>query len=276
MKRIHYYLFLLAAMIAPQACSSDRGGTPALSEGEEFYFFDDFDTFDESVWTKETHEPGWVNQELQAYDPAQVTVGKDGDKTVLILTAEHRNGKIVSGRVNSQGKMNFRLRKVEASIRLPKTDAGLWPAFWMMGDNSMEWPKCGEIDIMEMGEKAGIADGTSETWMNSAIHYGNSPEDHRQEYHAANVAASLQDGNYHTYTLDWTENSLTVSVDGNLFHTFDISKMSGRYDYFHGDCYVLFNLAVGGAFPGITDADGITALKEGEKACMYVDWIKVY
>ena len=84
---------------------------------------------------------------------------------------------------------------------------------------------------------AGIADGTSETWMNSAIHYGNSPEDHRQEYHAANVAASLQDGNYHTYTLDWTENSLTVSVDGNLFHTFDISKMSGRYDYFHGDCY---------------------------------------
>ena len=146
----------------------------------------------------------------------------------------------------------------------------------MMGDNSMEWPKCGEIDIMEMGEKAGIADGTSETWMNSAIHYGNSPEDHRQEYHAANVAASLQDGNYHTYTLDWTENSLTVSVDGNLFHTFDISKMSGRYDYFHGDCYVLFNLAVGGAFPGITDADGITALKEGEKACMYVDWIKVY
>ena len=92
MKRIHYYLFLLAAMIVPQACSSDRGGTPALSERKEFYFFDDFDTFDESVWTKETHEPGWVNQELQAYDPAQVTVGKDGDKTVLILTAEGKTG----------------------------------------------------------------------------------------------------------------------------------------------------------------------------------------
>ena len=137
MKRIHYYLFLLAAMIAPQACSSDRGGTPALSEGKEFYFFDDFDTFDESVWTKETHEPGWVNQELQAYDPAYVTTGKDGDRSVLILTAERKDGKIFSGRVNSKGKMNFRLRKVEASIRLPKTDAGLWPAFWMMGDNSM-------------------------------------------------------------------------------------------------------------------------------------------
>ena len=125
MKKIHY-LFLLAALVAPQACSSDRSGTPALSEGEKLFFTDDFGTFDESVWTKETHEPGWVNQELQAYDPAQVTVGKDGDRTVLILTAEHRNGKIVSGRVNSQGKMNFRLRKTEASIRLPKTDAGLW------------------------------------------------------------------------------------------------------------------------------------------------------
>lgn len=268
-------IMLSAALCMLQACTAEGHETPDQTE-EKVFFIDDFTSFDETVWTKESHEPGWVNLELQAYDPAYVTTGKDGDRSVLILTAERKDGKIFSGRVNSKGKMNFRLRKVEASIRLPKTDAGLWPAFWMMGDNSMEWPKCGEIDIMEMGEKAGIADGTSETWMNSAIHYGNSPEDHRQEYHAANVAASLQDGNYHTYTLDWTENSLTVSVDGNLFHTFDISKMSGRYDYFHGDCYVLFNLAVGGAFPGITDADGITALKEGEKACMYVDWIKVY
>ena len=268
-------IILSAALCMLQACTAEGHETPDQTE-EKVFFIDDFTSFDETVWTKESHEPGWVNQELQAYDPAYVTTGKDGDRSVLILTAERKDGEIFSGRVNSKGKMNFRLRKVEASIRLPKTDAGLWPAFWLLGDNGKEWPQCGEIDIMEMGEKAGIAAGTSETWLNSAIHYGNSVDDHRQEYHADNVPSSLQDGRYHTYTLDWTENSLAVSVDGIPFHTFDISKVSGRYDYFHHDFHVLFNLAVGGAFPGITDPEKISALAEGEKISMYVDWIKVY
>lgn len=269
------FILLFAALTMQQACASASTDAPEIPE-EKLYFIDDFNSFNESVWTKENHEPGWVNQELQEYRTDYVTVGKDGDRTVLILTAEHKNGRFYSGRINSKGKMSFKLRTVEASIKLPKTANGLWPAFWLMGDNDKDWPQCGEIDIMEMGEKNGIATGTSETWMNSAIHYGNNPADHRQEYHADNTVSSLQDGNYHTYTLEWTENELTVKVDGNLFHTFDISKVSGRYEYFHDKCYVLFNLAVGGAFPGITDADGITALKEGEKASMYVDWIKVY
>ena len=268
-------LMLFAAITVQQACAAVSTDVPELPE-DKLFFIDDFDTFNEAVWTIESHEPGWVNQELQEYNANQVSIGKDGDRTVLILTAERKGGRIFSGRVNSKGKMSFRLRKAEASIRLPKTDGGLWPAFWMMGDNDKEWPQCGEIDIMEMGEKTGIANGTSETYLNSAIHYGNDVSDHRQEYHAGDVPSSLQDGRYHTYTLEWTENSLAVSVDGIPFHTFDISKVSGRYDYFHDNCYVLFNLAVGGAFPGITDVEGITAIKEGEKARMYIDWIKVY
>ena len=38
---------------------------------------------------------------------------------------------------------------------------------------------------------------------------------------------------------------------------------------------ILFNLAVGGTFTGITDSGRITALKKGTKATMYVDWIKL-
>ena len=130
---------------------------------------------DEKVWTKETHEPGWTNQELQAYDAAHVSVGKDGDKSVLILTAERKGNKIYSGRVNSKGKKSFKYRKIEASIKLPKTNGGLWPAFWIMGDNDKEWPQCGEIDIMEMGEQSGMAAGISEKQVNTAIHYGKYP-----------------------------------------------------------------------------------------------------
>lgn len=238
---------------------------------ENVLFFDDFSTFDNSVWTKETHEPGWTNQELQAYEPGQVKVGKDGSKSVLMLTAEWKNGRIVSGRVNSKGKKSFKYGTISASIKLPETANGLWPAFWMMGDNDKEWPACGEIDIMEMGDKEGIATGTASRRVNTAIHYGPTPASHEQQYHASAVSTDLQDGQYHTYTLTWDESKAIISIDDKPFHSFDIKDNP----YFHDKFFILFNLAVGGTFTGITDASGVTALKKGDKATMYVDWIKI-
>lgn len=270
-------LLLLTMCSIHQSCSSNDVDMEPGEGQEKLLFKDDFDSFNENVWTKEVHEPGWVNQELQAYDPAYVSVGTDEGKSVLILTAERKGNKIYSGRVNSQGKKNFKYGKIEASIKLPKTANGLWPAFWLMGDNDKQWPECGEIDIMEIGERNGIATGTTETYVNTAIHYGTDMEaGYRQEFYAANVANNLQDGKYHTYSLDWNENSLTVSVDGIKFYSFDISKVSGRHEYFQDNCYILFNLAVGGAFTGITDINEITALKDGEKVHMYIDWVKIY
>lgn len=268
-------LLLLLICSLEQSCSSDNESE--AEKQENLFFKDDFDFFNEKNWTKETHQPGWVNQELQAYDPAYVSIGVDEGRSVLILTAERKGDKIYSGRVNSEGKKSFKYRKLEASIKLPKTANGLWPAFWMMGDNQKPWPKCGEIDILEMGEQQGMVSGTAETYVNSAIHYGTDADaGHSQQYHAANVPHSLQDGKYHTYTLDWNENSLTISIDNIKFHSFDISKGSEAYGYFHDNFYMLFNLAVGGAFPAITDLNKVTALKDGEKVNMYIDWVKIY
>ena len=267
-------LLLLSMCSIQQSCSSNEAVLP--EEPEKIIFKDDFESFNSEVWTKEIHEAGWTNQELQAYDETHVSVGTDEGKSVLILTAERKGNKITSGRVNSKGKKNFKYGKVEASIKIPKTANGLWPAFWMMGDNEKHWPQCGEIDIMEMGELGGIASGKTETQLNTAIHFGtDAGAGHRQEYYSANVANSLQDGKYHTYSLDWNENSLTVSIDNIKFYSFDISKISGRYEYFHDNFYILFNLAVGGSFTGITNIDDITALKDGEKVNMYIDWVKI-
>lgn len=267
---------LLLICTMQQSCSSSESEPVQPEETENVLFKDDFETFNAAVWTKEVHEAGWTNQELQTYDEAHVSVGTDEGKSVLILTAERQGNRILSGRVNSKGKQRFQYGKIEASIKLPRTANGLWPAFWMMGDNDLEWPQCGEIDIMEMGEQGGIAAGTTECQVNTAIHYGSDAGDgHRQEYHTAEAPHSLQDGQYHTYTLERSENSLTVLVDGTRIHTFDISRLSGRHDYFQGNFYLLFNLAVGGSFTGITDINGITALKDGERVSMYVDWVKV-
>lgn len=262
--------FFLAALLV--GCNSENEPDIPNPEPEAgVIFYDDFNTFDGSVWTKETHEAGWTNQEIQSYSPSQVSVGKDGNKTVLILTASRSNGKIVSGRVNSKGKKSFKYGKIEASIKLPSTAGGLWPAFWMMGDNAKEWPACGEIDIMEMGDATGIADGSSKSRVNTAIHYGASVSTHQQEYFAASTGINLQDGEYHLYTLVWDKEALEVSVDGKLFHSFDITDNP----YFHDGFFILFNLAVGGTFTGITDSNNITALKEGEQVKMFIDWVKI-
>ena len=188
-------------------------------------FTEDFNEFDNLVWTKETHEACWVNNELQEYTEDGVSIDMDGDKTVLVLTAKRNGDKFYSGRINSKGKKSFQYGKVEASIKLPKTANGLWPAFWMMGDNDKEWPACGEIDIMEMGEKEGIATNTSETYINTAIHYGPNAEGHKQIFQTVNVENSLQDGNYHIYSLEWNENELIVRVDDILIKKFYIGVL---------------------------------------------------
>ncbi|MDN0053885.1 glycoside hydrolase family 16 protein [Bacteroides caecigallinarum] len=260
----------------PELPDEQPGDEDEPSKQWKLVFTEDFNTFDNSVWTKETHEAGWVNNELQEYIEACVSVGKDGDKSVLILTAKKEGDKFYSGRVNSKGKKSFQYGKVEASIKLPKTANGLWPAFWMMGDNDRQWPACGEIDIMEMGEKAGIANNTTETYINTAIHYGPNVEGHEQVFQTKTMEKSLQDGNYHVYSLEWNENELIVKVDDILIKTFNIGPDSGRFEYFNDKFYLLLNLAVGGDFPGITDPAQITALKDGEKAQMFIDWVKIY
>lgn len=272
-KKVSLIITLLCGALTACSSDSDDSGIQVKPDYpvENVLFFDDFSTFDNSVWTKETHEPGWTNQELQAYEPGQVKVGKDGSKSVLMVTAEWKNGRIVSGRVNSKGKKSFKYGTISASIKLPETANGLWPAFWMMGDNDKEWPACGEIDIMEMGDKEGIATGTASRRVNTAIHYGPTPASHEQQYHASAVSTDLQDGQYHTYTLTWDESKAIISIDDKPFHSFDIKDNP----YFHDKFFILFNLAVGGTFTGITDASGVTALKKGDKATMYVDWIKI-
>ena len=272
-KKVSLIITLLCGALTACSSDSDDSGIQVKPDYpvENVLFFDDFSTFDNSVWTKETHEPGWTNQELQAYEPGQVKVGKDGSKSVLMLTAEWKNGRIVSGRVNSKGKKSFKYGTISASIKLPETANGLWPAFWMMGDNDKEWPACGEIDIMEMGDKEGIATGTASRRVNTAIHYGPTPASHEQQYHASAVSTDLQDGQYHTYTLTWDESKAIISIDDKPFHSFDIKDNP----YFHDKFFILFNLAVGGTFTGITDASGVTTLKKGDKATMYVDWIKI-
>ena len=245
---------------------------------------------DTSVWNVEVNGNGGGNSELQYYAAENVNVGDDGyGRGCLILTAkkEESHGKhFTSGRLNSNQKKFFTYGKIESSIKLPKTANGLWPAFWMLGNdfNTVNWPRCGEIDILEMGQANGIKYGTQEKYFNGALHWGPSWDNHPSYAKSSVNSYSMQDGEYHLFTMIWDDQAIRMYLDLDKhpdvepYFTMDITDKTNEYsagNYFHHDFFIVYDLAVGGNFPAIWNADGITALADGPHS-MYIDYILVY
>src|SRR5215470_2793056 len=127
---------------------------------------------DPANWSFEAGDTGWGNHELEVYckygssqTPCNAAhpnafVGKDG--YLHIVARSDGNGHYTSARMKSEGLKSFQYGRIEARIRIPKGE-GLWPAFWMLGDNikQVDWPACGELDIMEnIGKKPGTIYGS--------------------------------------------------------------------------------------------------------------------
>lgn len=282
----------ISLLCAASAASAQQVGS-GETDGYRLVWQDLFDGTELSAerWNIEVNGSGGGNNELQYYTdrPENVRVA-DG---CLILTARREQylGKnFTSGRVNTKNLVCFTHGKIEAAIRFPQTANGLWPAFWMMGNDydAVGWPRCGETDIVEMGHQSAFGVGTQDRFFNGACHWG--PQ-WPNASHAKDTtkAYSLQDGEFHLFTLIWDENSYKMYVDLDThpkqtpYFAIDIPQNEKENEwspgnYFHKDNFILFNLAIGGNFPGIYQPEGITALNDGngQQASMYVDYVKIY
>ena len=266
----------LKAVITYQTETKDQEQDTDLSyEGYNLKWEDQFEgnSLNRDDWNVELHDPGWVNNELQSYvdSPENIYI-EDGSLVLKPVETVNEDGSVsyTSGRVNTQNKHDFKYGLFEARVKVPEGQ-GFLPAFWMMPTNENlygQWPRCGEIDIMEvLGNNTDTSYGT--------IHYGNPHSESQGSY-------TLEEGTfsdeYHVFDVEWEPGKISWYVDGKLIHTEDnwysATEGQGEVTYpapFDQPFYIILNLAVGGNWPG--NPDETTDI---ENAAYYIDYVKVY
>ncbi|MBR6695346.1 MAG: family 16 glycosylhydrolase [Oscillospiraceae bacterium] len=258
---------------APET-SVTKTETPQLS-GYNLLWSDEFDgdTLNEENWNRELRDPGWTNNELQEYTDSDDNIFVRDGKLVLKAIKTEKDGKeyYTSGKVNSQNKRDFMYGKVVVSAKVPEGQ-GLWPAIWMMPQDEQfygQWPKCGEIDIMEvLGNQVDTAYGT--------LHYG---EPHAEQQ----GTVVLTDGStfaseFHEYSVEWEPGEFRYYIDGEHYLTINdwFTAVNGEDEKpypapFNQPFFVQMNLAVGGNWPGNPDET-----TDFDNAEFEIDYVRVY
>lgn len=238
--------------------STDISVTVALS----LTWSDEFNTDgtpDPSKWGYDigTGGGGWGNNEQQYYtNRAENASISNGTLKITAKKEAFSGSNYTSARLLTKNKFTTKYGKVEARIKLP-AGVGTWPAFWMLGSNidAVPWPACGEIDIMEHK-------GSDENRVYGTLHYPG-----RSGGNADGLTKVVPNVTtaFHIYTLEWTANSIKISVDGTVFYTFNNTATTP----FNQPFFILLNFAMGGTFGGPIDPAFTSAIME-------VDYVRVY
>jgi beta-glucanase (GH16 family) len=266
------FLFLIAF-----ACESAAQKPISFSE---LVFKDEFEgaagaAIDANKWTMEIGGGGWGNEELEYYTNTNENSYLDG-KGSLVIKAERLNSPLnlkcwygpceyTSARLITKGKFARKYGRFEARIKLPR-GKGIWPAFWLLGNNidKVGWPRCGEIDVMEnIGREPTMVHGTI----------------HGPGYSGAKgigAAYSLPDSSifaedFHVYAVEWSKGIIRFYVDGSQYKSITPKDLppGAPWVYDH-PFFILLNVAVGGTWPGKPDETTVFP------QMMLVDYVRVY
>jgi len=273
---------LLGILHLGNACSEVQVNTvetskPSDSSEWKLTWSDEFDgpvgaPVNDASWVFDLGGGGWGNREKEYYtnDPQNIALNGTGQ---LVITARvapaglacfYGECKYTSARIKTKAKVEPLYGRVEARIKLPEGQ-GLWPAFWLLGNNipSTPWPGCGEIDIMEY---KGSVQGSTSSAMHGPGYSGNTPL-----VHAFNLPSGAFSDDFHLFAVEWEAEQVRFYVDETLHYTVTKENVQryGKWVFDH-PFFILLNLAVGGNFDGDPRNDDIFP------ATMQVDYVRVY
>ena len=242
--------------------------TPLSYPGYNLVWSDEFSAtnLDLNIWNQElgNGSGGWGNNELEYYTNSLKNVFLSNGNLVIEARKEAVGGfNYSSGRMTTQNKKTFKFGRIDIRAKLP-VSKGMWPALWMLGANinSAGWPACGETDIMELV-------GSYPSRVSATLHWKDGAGAHASKganYSSMNGDFSQQ---FHVFSVVWAKDIMKFYVDDNLYLTVNATDAGATYP-FNADQFFIFNVAVGGDWPGPPDAS--TQFPQR----MFVDYVRVF
>ncbi len=245
--------------------------SPLIYPGYNLVWADEFDgtELNAADWTYEMGDGcpgncGWGNNEKQYYREDNTSI-VDGNLVITAKKQKFGTKDYTSSRLITKGKKQFKYGRIDIRAALPE-GKGLWPALWMLGANidAVSWPSCGEIDIMELaGDLPNRVVGT--------VHFGANISQHQYISMPKYLSgtANFQD-EFHVFSINWVADKIEFLVDNEVFHTITPASLNGAPYPFNKNFFFVFNVAVGGTFPG--DPNNTTPFPQN----MIVDYVRVF
>ena len=246
--------------------SGEGYSTPDNYAGYELVWRDEFvgTTIDPDCWTHETGGGGWGNVESQTYtsDAANSYISNGN---LVIEARDLGGGNYSSARMITRGKKEFKYGRIDIRAILPEGQ-GIWPALWMLGANhgTVGWPACGEIDIMELlGHQPSTIHGTA--------HWGANNSNHQFKGNSKSLSGGQKfSDEYHVFSIIWAEDVIRWYVDDVQYFSLAPGNVNGSNYPFNDEFFFIFNIAVGGQWPGYPDETTVFPQR------MVVDYIRVF
>jgi beta-glucanase (GH16 family) len=249
---------------------SDGYTTPTSYTGYINEWNDEFNgtALDLTSWGFDVGGSGWGNNELQYYtNNRPENIYLSNGNLVIQAKKEAFSGKeYTSSRILTKGKREFTFGRIDIRAKLPVAK-GLWPALWMLGKkiDQTNWPSCGEIDIMELV-------GTNPNKVHGTLHWASaSSSTTRVQY---GTAYTLPSGTFadkfHVFTTIWSADNVEILMDDISYYKFNRSNVGAAAYPFNEPFFLIFNVAVGGDWPGSPDAS--TTFPQQ----MVVDYVRVF
>lgn len=268
-----FLLYLGSFLVILTGCGTEN--EPEEEVTREIIWQDEFDvdgSVDSDLWIFDIGtgeeifgQPGWGNNELQYYtDRSENIRVEDGMLQITAREESFEGSSYTSAKILTRGTFERTFGRFEARIQLP-FGQGIWPAFWLLGDDSNGteiWPQIGEIDIMEYR-------GQQPTVIHGSVHGpgysgGNAVTD------SYTITNGRFDTEFHIFAIEWGPDFIRYYVDDILYNTITPEDVNGDWVFNDNTFYIILNVAVGGTFVG--SPTSLTPFPQ----TMMVDYVRVY